>query len=191
MRTQGGIDVRQLIHRGEPAQRSGHVRLPVRGALPALHRHKLLRGPVASVGVEGPHQAHPLSSPQGHQRRARRGARGGDAVLLMLHHPRAGGALQERRSVLGSHIVFDDIAHPQPGHHRAFARVLRARSHAGLHRHHLHVRGVRGASARRSRVLPLHQERRRQGRVLWRRRGHLGEPEGDVLAEASTPSRTP
>ena len=116
----------------------------------ALHRHKLLRGPVASVGVEGPHQAHPLSSPQGHQRRARRGARGGDAVLLMLHHPRAGGALQERRSVLGSHIVFDDIAHPQPGHHRAFARVLRARSHAGLHRHHLHVRGVRGASARRS-----------------------------------------
>ena len=39
------------------------------------------------------------------------------------------------------------------------ARVLRSRANGGLRRHYLRVRGMRGARARRDRVLALHQER--------------------------------
>ena len=37
------------------------------------------------------------------------GAALGNAVLLVLHHPRLGGPLQERRALLRSYLVPDDL----------------------------------------------------------------------------------
>lgn len=146
---------RKPFHRGEPALGRRNLPLPVRRAVRPLHSHQLPRGAPADMGVEGPHQAPAHPPAQGGECHTWRAARQRDALLLVLHHPRARGPVQERCAVLGGYIIPHDLSHPEPGHHRATAGVLRTASYRRVCPHHLRIRDLRWAPARQTRLLAL------------------------------------